>query len=366
MYAVKILISQPSRLILTIAGIALCIVLILYLLAVYRSVSDGSVEYIRKNKADLWVLQENSTNILRGTSLLPGRYFASIENIGDVESVSPVLLVLSSIKNNNDHSTIFLAGYNPLKGIGGPPEIIEGKNIATDAEIVLDRSFALKNDFKLGEYILIRNDSLLVTGLSSGTNALVIQYGFVTLRYAQSLVGFPGLVTCFLIDVKQGSDILSVKNSIKEKLYGIAVYSQEEFLANNIREMESGFLPVLYSIAVIGVIVLTTILSLILSISILEKKKDFAIIKILGSPNIFLPGIVIQQSLLIMFVSCITAVILYFPISEIIESISPEVSSKTSLLQIVIVLLISGIMSLVSALISIHRLKRIYPLEAFS
>jgi len=50
---------------LTIGGVSLCIVLMFFLLAVYRGVADGSVEYIRRNKADLWVLQRNATNILR-------------------------------------------------------------------------------------------------------------------------------------------------------------------------------------------------------------------------------------------------------------------------------------------------------------
>jgi hypothetical protein len=70
MYSIRILLSQPLRFLLTIGGIGLCIVLILFLLGVYRGVEVGSVEYIRKNKTDLWVLQSGTNNILRATSIL--------------------------------------------------------------------------------------------------------------------------------------------------------------------------------------------------------------------------------------------------------------------------------------------------------
>ncbi len=365
MYSFKILLSQPKRLLLTITGISLCIVLILFLLSVYRGVADGSVEYIRKNKTDLWILQANSTNILRGTSLLSESLSERIKNEPGVKSVASVLLLLTTIKKNEEFATIFLAGFDPAKKIGGPPEILNGRNVFADNEIVLDKSFSLKYDYNVGDYVYIRNDSLKVVGLSGGTNALVIQYAFVTLKYAQSLVVFPGLVTCFLIDLENGSSSKTTEKSLSEKLPGIVVYSHATFLKNNIKEMESGFLPILYAVAVIGVVVLTTILSLILSISILEKKKDFAIIKILGSPGGFLPGLVIKQSLLITFTSCLLAIIVFFPLVSLIEFISPEVSSKTSLLQILSVLLISGSMGLISAFISINRLRKIYALEAF-
>lgn len=52
MYALKTLQDQPLRLALTVGGIALCMVLMLFLLSVYRRVADGSVEYLRASHAD--------------------------------------------------------------------------------------------------------------------------------------------------------------------------------------------------------------------------------------------------------------------------------------------------------------------------
>ena len=82
MYAIKTLVNQYLRFIITVFGIALCVVLMLFLLAIYRG--------------------------------------------------------------------------------------------AADDEIVLDYSFAAKFNIQIGDQVLIKNDTLTVTGLSSGTNLFVL------------------------------------------------------------------------------------------------------------------------------------------------------------------------------------------------
>jgi putative ABC transport system permease protein len=199
-----------------------------------------------------------------------------------------------------------------------------------------------------------------------GTNAFVIQYAFITLRKAQSIIAYPGIVTCYLVSVEKGKSVSAVAEKIREELPGVAVYDHQTFINNNVHEMESGFLPLLYVIAVIGAIVLTAILSLLLSINILERRKDFAIMKALGSPNGFLPRLVIQMAFLISTAGSICAIILFFPMVQLIEKLTPEVSTQSSISQIGAVILTVGVISLLSSFISLQRLRRIYPLEAFS
>jgi len=101
MYSIRILLNQPLRFFLTIGGIGLCIVLMLFLLGVYRGVEVGSVEYIRKNKADLWILQDGTNNILRATSILSTAHGYVINDHPDVKMASPILLLLSTIEKGD-------------------------------------------------------------------------------------------------------------------------------------------------------------------------------------------------------------------------------------------------------------------------
>ena len=96
MYAIKTLIEQPFRFLLTTLGIAFCVVLVLFLLGIYRGVAIGSVEYIRKSEADFWVLQKHTTNILRGTSILRSGHGRVLGEMEGIDKVSPVLFIVGA------------------------------------------------------------------------------------------------------------------------------------------------------------------------------------------------------------------------------------------------------------------------------
>jgi putative ABC transport system permease protein len=365
MYAIKTLLKQTGRYIFTSLGIALCVVLMLFLLAIYKGVADGSVRYIKDCDADLWVLQKYSSNILRGTSLMSSNLGNLINETPGVRIAAPVLFFSANIDMPGVMGSIHLTGYDIATGEGGPPEIYKGHGLTDDSQIILDRAFAAKYRIVLNDKIPIKNDTLTVVGLSSGTNMYVYQYAFITLKKAHSLVGFPGIVSCFMVKVEAESDPGVVAKAIRLKMPNVSVFDRDTFLQNNIHEMESGFLPMLFVIAFIGAIVLTSLLSLILSNYILEQREDFAIIKALGAPKGFVSGIVIRTALILSASGMIMAIILFFPLIRIVEKITPEVAAITSSVQILSVLAGLLIISFISSLFPILRLRHIYPLELF-
>jgi putative ABC transport system permease protein len=365
MYAFNIITEHKLRYLLTALGISLCALLMLFLVSIYKGVSYGSVEYVRSGKADLWVLQEHATNILRSTSLLPSSYQDGLSKIKGVKSVSPVFFILASIKLKDHDATLYLTGFDPKSGIGGPPEIIKGRSILSDNEIVLDKAFAAKYKLKIGDKVPIRNDSLVVTGICTGTNMFVIQYAFISLKKAQEIIGFQYVVSVYQVCVVPGSVLENIRSDIYSGFENIAVFDKATFIKNNTREMESGIIPLLFIVTLISAIVLTAILSLILSVSILEKRRDFAIMKALGSPHGFISGLVVRLSAILAITGLFLGLVIYFPMVSIVERISPEVATRTSVLQILAVS--SGVMliSMISAFLPNMNVRKIYPLEVF-
>lgn len=124
MYVLKTLLNQYLRSTITVFGIVLCVVLMLFLLSIYKGSADGSVQYVRLSDADIWVLQNNATNILRNTSLLPVSYGSTLQDIPGVKSVAPVLFLLASIKLPEHPASIYLTGFDLQTGEGGPPLIV--------------------------------------------------------------------------------------------------------------------------------------------------------------------------------------------------------------------------------------------------
>jgi len=344
---------------------ALCIMLMLFLLSIYRGVYVGSIEYVSSCNADLWILQRNATNILRSTSIIKMDQGELLKSIPGISSVSPVLIIHGTVRFKDRSGTVYLTGFNPKVGNGGPPKIAEGNMITANDQIILDQSFAAKYDIHINDRIRIKDDSLNVVGLCSGTNMFVIQYAFITLAKAHSLLGFANIVSAYLVKVRKGESIQAVTSRIYACVSDINVIDRETFIKNNIKEMESGILPLLYMIAIIGAIVLTAILSLILSINVLERRKDFAIMKALGSPQGFLPGLIIEQSMILIICGLAIGIIFFFPLIRVLEKISPEVSAISSPTQVLTVCLGAVFIGLISSIGPIRKLKKIYPLEAF-
>ena len=364
-YSTRVLTHQPARLALTVGGMALCVLLMLFLLAIYQAVSDGSVEYVRRSNADVWVLQQNATNILRSTSFLSTRHESDLLDVEGVEEAARVLLQLPTLHARGRSATVFLAGYNTGSGLGGPPVIAEGRSLRADDEIVLDRSFAARMRLRLGDSVQVQDEHLRVVGLSTGTNAFVIQYAFVRLATARAILGFPAIVTCYLVKAAPGTSPAVLRERIERALPDVSVFDQQEFLANNIRETENGVLPILYVVALIGTVVLTIILSLLLTINILERRKDFAVMKMLGAGKHYLPALVLEQSALITLAGCGGAFLLFWPVMRSVEWIFPEIAVVATLRHALLALVIAGAVGVLSALFSIRRVRHIYPLEVF-
>lgn len=276
-----------------------------------------------------------------------------------------MLLILSTVGEGNNAATIYLAGYEPTKGIGGPPQLEKGRAIISSDEIVLDQAFASKYGYKVEDTVTLSGCQLRLVGISSGTNAFVIQYAFVNLERAWQLAGYSGIVTCFLVNLDSSQTAASVIGDIQRLFPRTKAFKHDEFVQNNLREMQAGFLPFIYTLSALGTIVLTSILSLLLSISIIERRRDFAVMKALGAPAKFLLRLVVGQALITVGLGTKIAIVFLPLLAGLIHEITPEVAIKLSFLQIVEVATGAVFVGVVSALIAMSRLRRIYAMEAF-
>ncbi len=365
MYALKTLAKQYLRFIITAFGIALCLMLMLFLLAIYYGVSDASVRYVRENDTDIWVLQRHAANLLRGTSLLTSKHGSILKEVEGVKSIAPILFFTATVNVPGNTASMHLVGYDPGTGKGGPPEIVEGDSLQSNDQIILDYAFAAKYKLEVGDKLPIRDDTLTVAGLSSGTNLFVIQFAFITLAEARRLLGISSILSCYQVMIMPGYELRSVAEKIRYASSDFAVFDRATFLSNNIHEAETGVMPLLYVVALIGAIVLTALLSLILSVYVLEQQKDYAIMKALGAPAGFISRIVIQQSLILAGSGMVIGILMFDPMLNAVKRFSPTISAESSVHQVIIVASGLLVISLLSPIMPLVRQRRIYPLEVF-
>jgi putative ABC transport system permease protein len=249
--------------------------------------------------------------------------------------------------------------------MGGPPALAAGRAPADDGEIVLDGVFARKHRLGIGQTIEIQGVDLRIVGLSSGTNAMVIQYVFVTLSRAQAIVGFPGLISFVAARVRAGQGKGAAIEALRSRWPELNFFGNGEFIENNVLEMQSGFLAFLFIITVMGAGVLSIILILLFTLSILEKRKEFVIMKALGAPRGFIPTLVFAQAALLGGAGAALGILLLFPVRAAVRALCPELETGMYPLQVAVVSMAVLAISMFSSVVAARKVSRFYALEAF-
>lgn len=338
----------------TVAGVAATVSLLLFLFAVHAGVKDGSTRYVRTSGVDLWIAQKGSDNILKSSSFLPLTLVSRVAAVDGVIAASPLLRVITKAEiRGRASSTLFLFGFDAGTKLGAPagaPELKRG-------EIVLDEAFARKYGLHIGDAILLQQKSFRVAGLSEGTNALVSQFGFVRFDDAAAILGLEDTASFIVVRGKSAENL-------RTAFPDLAVHAADDFVRFHEEEMESGVLPVFAAAAIFGAAVGGFIVALMLYSSALERREDYATLKALGAGQRYLLRLVVGQSLLVTIAGCIAGALLTAALTPLLLRLVPALTLRysPSLLLVVPAALLIGA---VAAMAPLRVLRRIYPGEVF-
>ena len=328
--AIKILLGQRSHFLVTIGGVAVVTMMMVLLFGIYEGAREGSTGYILESPADLWVCQNNSTNILRSSSFLQSSMQEEIGAIGGVDSTTSILRVLTTARIRDRVVTLFLFGIDPASTMAMPPMANGSQGTIEDGELIVDRSFAIKHDLTIGDTVTIQGRKFTIRAMCVRTNAVLAQLTFCSLRDAQTLLGYPGLASFFLVRLGREADPGTVLAEIQRRVPGTSAFLKEEFVANTIREMETGVIPILWAIAVLGIVVGAVVVTLLLYGSVVDRRQDYALLKAVGSGRWSLFSLVLWQAVIVAGLGDLlglgTAAFLTPALSVLVPEISPVIT----------------------------------------
>ena len=383
----RLLLRSRGGLVVTVAGVAATVSLLLFLFAVHAGVKDGSTRYVRTAGVDVWIAQKGSDNILKSSSFLPASLAERVARIDGVAQASPLLRVITKAEIRGKlSSTLFLFAFDPSTRLGAP----EGSAALRPGEIILDESFARKYELTRGETLSIQGRTFRVAGLSEGTNALVSQFGFVRFDDGAALLGLRDTASFIVVrtvvpaprrpfrrppagsgpEGRRGAGTTAGEGAgttirkIREALPGLEVHEAKDFVRHHEEEMESGVLPVFAAAATFAAAVGGLIVALMLYSSALERRDDYATLKALGAGQRYLLRLVLVQALLVTIAGCIAGVLLTAAITPLLLRVVPALALRyeSSLLLVVPAALVIGALAAAAPL---RVLRRIYPGEVF-
>jgi putative ABC transport system permease protein len=290
------LFQQKFRLALSIGGVALAMMLIVFLNGFQAGVFQQVTAYLDHTPADLVVAEEDITKMLGASSLLPASAEDLAQGVPGIARIIPIISRFVPLDIHNKKVVTYLVGYDPKTG-GGPWMLKAGRLPSDDDEVVLDGVMAKTHGLGLGDTLEILDEEFTVVGLSDGTTSWMASFIFLEKRGAERIFLTPGLTSFLLLDLDPGADPIAVEARLRRRLRKVEILPVAVVKQNDINLMVKVFAVPLQMMTTIAFAVGTAILGMIIYTATVERRREYGVLKAVGAKNCHLYGLVFQQSL---------------------------------------------------------------------
>ena len=319
-----------SKFVLTGIGLGLLIGVTLTMAGVYRGMVDDAKALLNNSGADLWVVQQDTQGPYAESSSIHDDVYRSLLSLSGVARATNVTYLTMQVRLDNTDVRAMVVGFEPGQP-GEPGYLIAGRHITRNHyEAVAD----IKTGFQLGDIIRIRRHDYQVVGLtkrmvSSGGDPMV----FIPLKDAQEAQflkdndailnerartaanptlnrpGVPGLleaiqasqnanrnVNAVLVQVASGSKPETVANDVRrwKHLEAFTRVQMEEILVAKLIATSARQIAMFL---VILAVVSAAIVAFIIYTMTLGKIREIAVLKLIGTRNRTIAGMILQQAL---------------------------------------------------------------------
>lgn len=360
----RLVARDAARFAITIAGVGMAVVLMLFLLALYNGVRTEANGWVASRRVDAWVAQAHTTNFIKASSFLRSTVADSLRAVPGVAEATPLLRLITLLEAGPRSATAIVVGLDPAS-TAGLPDIVEGASRLDSGGIILDGALAHRLGIRLGDTLVVEGRHFGVSALSRGTNSVLTQLAFITLDDARALLGFPGVASYVLVRAAPGVPPAALIEALRARTPQVAVLAQATFAENNMDEMRGGLIPILTTVAVLGAIVAVAVLTLLLYGSVLERREDYALLKAIGAPSRVIAWVMLGQALAavcggLAFGSLVYAIAV--PVAARLVPVVPLALSPIAAVMVTAGALVTGALG---ALAPLARIARIHPAEVF-
>lgn len=357
---------ERTRLAITVGGVALAVLLILVMSGLFAGAEQHAVVYIERQPADLWLMQAGVENIHMASSILSPDAVRRVAESPGVEAAVGVLYASAGIEVQGTLIPTYLFGVAPDAPFGGPWRMAAGRAELTAGEIVIDRALAARTDLAIGDKVGVMGYELTIAGLSEETFGIATSIAFVNKAALAAGMGVsPQGASYVLVKAAPNQDLQELAAALATALPEANVMTRGAFIASEqdlIRQMGTDVILAMSSVAyVVGLLVI----GLTIYTAVLEKAREYGVLKALGATTGHLVRVVFAQAFVAAGLGFLLGVGLAFTVASLITRLLPEMLILIEPARLLREVLILSVITALAALLPLGRLARLDPLIAF-
>lgn len=362
--ALRNLMQDKLRFALSVVGVALAVMLILFLLGLRAGVFQSAVIYLDHAPGSVAVMPAGVNNTSAGVSqFLPAETADRVAAAPGVGRVTPILLMMAIPELHGRKEVIKLIGYDVARG-GGPWALSQGREPQADDEVVLDRVLAARHGFKTGDTFNVVGRQLKVVGLSSGTSSFTGSYVFARKAFVDSLVLTPGAASMLLVTSAAGTSSAELVASLKS-IPGTNVLLKSDLMTNDQQLVAGVFDQIVILMVVAAFVVGALVVGMVIYTATNERRGEYGIIKALGARNSVLYRIVAFQALAAAGFGAAGGVGFAYAMGLLVMTSRPQFLVVIGPFAIALTLAAGLVMALLGALFPARAVAGLAPAEVF-
>jgi putative ABC transport system permease protein len=301
------ILQKKVRSLICMLAVSIGISLLLVLIGLTRGSINDVADRIENIGGDILVQKIGATNFFGLKSgVLPEKYGVRLSEVPGVKTVSPV--VTWTTNYNGNYYVVF--GINPqqFSSLGGGLEIIEGRHLTMDGDVVIDSRLASADQLAVGQEIEMLGTTFRIAGISKeGIGARI----FMLASQLQKMLHQEGRVSMFFVRCVSPEMVKSTAQAIEKSVPGVQVQILEKF-ADQMAASMNGLDEFIGAITMTTLFVSLLVILLAMYSTIVEKTREIGILKSLGASRKFILGNILLESIILTSGGVILALVLTY------------------------------------------------------
>jgi len=359
------LLHEKGRLLLSVAGIASALALILLLLGFREGLYVTLTAFVDNVGADLIVAQSGVQGMFASDSAVPLSLHDDAVAAAGAEEAGHIVVADIIFTAGETKTPVLLVGYEPDTPFGAPWEISAGRAVAGDDEILLDTWLAQRAGIAVGDEIDVLGRPFDVVGLTRETASWMSPYIFVSLDAATAALGLNNVVSYHLLRLPPEAGVEEALDAVEEAVAGVDALTPHDMAAADRRVLATVMDTPLKVMLFIGVVIGAAVMGLTAYTAVVDRRREYGALKAVGASGRCLTWLIMRETTYRSVLGFLLGVGLATLLAELIMAIWPQFTIVIRPKTVVQAGGLALLMTLAAAWIPVRRLQDVDPVLVF-